>query len=80
MEWTPFATSQEQAAVTSGVVRLILDHLALLNHGTDLRRADHAVGPAHLANRMGKEEDLPPRRLPDTFEDADRIGHMETSR
>ena len=49
--------SKHQAAVSSGVVRVILNDLACADDLSDLRRTDHTLRPCHLLHGMGKKQD-----------------------
>jgi len=42
--------------MASGIVRIIFDDLAMLDHLANLSRANHAFRPVHLSNRMWKKK------------------------
>lgn len=61
---------QQQAAVPTHVVRVVLDQLALENHVLDLPRGYESFGTCHSFHRMGQVEDAEPSRCPDGVEDG----------
>ena len=61
---------QQQAAVPTHVVRVVLDQLALENHLLDLPRGYESFGECHLFHRMGQVEDTEPSCCPDGVEDG----------
>lgn len=62
--------TQHQATMSSRIVRIVLDHVALDNHLPDFRPAYHPRGPQHLPQRMGQEQHLSLCSHPDPVQDV----------
>ena len=65
----PVASAIEQATVTARILGIILNEVALLDHGPDLAGSYHSFGSRHLPNRVRQEEQTLRGGAPDSFND-----------
>ncbi len=64
--------------MTPRIVRIILDDIPLIDHGADLRRADHPLRTGHLSNRVGQEKQLCRRAPPHKHQKLSRPVHIDS--
>ena len=61
--------------MSSGIVWIILDHLAGVENVSDLCRTDHALGACHLLHGMGQKQDFNGCCLAHLLQDTDVSVH-----
>jgi hypothetical protein len=66
---------EHQAAVSSGIVWVILDNLACVENLSDLCRTDHALRPCHLLHSMRQKQDFNGGCLANLLQDTDLSVH-----
>ena len=71
-----FVVSEQQAAVTTRVLGVVLDDITVEDDSPDIGSRDHAVEAGHLADGVRQEQNAPGRRGADHPEDVSRhAGH-----